>query len=157
MRRILNNSISLLVVIIVLFLVVPLPKQALDILIVLNIAISIMILMITMSISEALEFSIFPSLLLITTLFRLGLNVSSTRLILSEGGDAGMVIKSFGTLITQGNIVIGILIFLNHCTGAIYCDHQRSGARLRGGRPLHAGRHARKADGHRRGFELRPY
>ena len=112
MRRILNNSISLLVVIIVLFLVVPLPKQALDILIVLNIAISIMILMITMSISEALEFSIFPSLLLITTLFRLGLNVSSTRLILSEGGDAGMVIKSFGTLITQGNIVIGILIFL---------------------------------------------
>ena len=85
MRRILNNSISLLVVIIVLFLVVPLPKQALDILIVLNIAISIMILMITMSISEALEFSIFPSLLLITTLFRLGLNVSSTRLILSEG------------------------------------------------------------------------
>ena len=98
--------------IIVLFLVVPLPKQALDILIVLNIAISIMILMITMSISEALEFSIFPSLLLITTLFRLGLNVSSTRLILSEGGDAGMVIKSFGTLITQGNIVIGILIFL---------------------------------------------
>ena len=112
MRRILNNSISLLVVIIVLFLVVPLPKQALDILIVLNIAISIMILMITMSISEALEFSIFPSLLLITTLFRLGLNVSSTRLILSEGGDAGMVIKSFGTLITQGNIVIGIMIFL---------------------------------------------
>ena len=112
MRRILNNSISLLVVIIVLFLVVPLPKQALDILIVLNIAISIMILMITMSISEALEFSIFPSLLLITTLFRLGLNVSSTRLILREGGDAGMVIKSFGTLITQGNIVIGILIFL---------------------------------------------
>ncbi len=157
MRRILNNSISLLVVIIVLFLVVPLPKQALDILIVLNIAISIMILMITMSISEALEFSIFPSLLLITTLFRLGLNVSSTRLILREGGDAGMVIKSFGTLITQGNIVIGILIFFNHCTGAIYCDHQRSGARLRGGRPLHAGRHARKADGHRRGFELRPY
>ena len=68
MRRILNNSISLLVVIIVLFLVVPLPKQALDILIVLNIAISIMILMITMSISEALEFSIFPSLLLITTM-----------------------------------------------------------------------------------------
>ena len=54
----------------------------------------------------------YPSVGLITTLFRLGLNVSSTRLILSEGGDAGMVIKSFGTLITQGNIVIGILIFL---------------------------------------------
>ena len=155
MRRILNNSISLLVVIIVLFLVVPLPKQALDILIVLNIAISIMILMITMSISEALEFSIFPSLLLITTLFRLGLNVSSTRLILSEGGDAGMVIKSYADY--PGEYCHRNFDFLNHCTGAIYCDHQRSGARLRGGRPLHAGRHARKADGHRRGFELRPY
>lgn len=112
MRRILNNAVSLMVVVIVLFLVIPLPTYMLDILIVLNIALSIMILMITMSISEALEFSIFPSLLLITTLFRLGLNVSSTRLILSNGGNAGVVIKSFGTLITQGNIVIGILIFL---------------------------------------------
>lgn len=112
MRRILNIGISLLVVVIVLFLVLPLPTYMLDILIVLNIALSITILMITMSISEALEFSIFPSLLLITTLFRLGLNVSSTRLILSNGGNAGVVIKSFGNLITQGNIVIGILIFL---------------------------------------------
>lgn len=65
-----------------------------------------------MNISEPLEFSIFPSLLLITTLFRLGLNVSSTRLILKNGGNAGVVIKAFGDLITQGNIVIGILIFL---------------------------------------------
>ena len=65
-----------------------------------------------MNIKETLEFSIFPSLLLITTLFRLGLNVSSTRLILSEGGQAGVVIQSFGTLITRGNIVIGVLIFL---------------------------------------------
>lgn len=112
MRRILNNAVSLIVVVIVLFLVIPLPTYMLDVLIVLNIALSIMILMITMSISEPLEFSIFPSLLLVTTLFRLGLNVSSTRLILSNGGNAGIVIKSFGTLITQGNIVIGILIFL---------------------------------------------
>lgn len=113
MRRILNNTIiSLMVVVIVLFLVIPLPKQALDVLIITNISLSIMILMITMNITEALEFSIFPSLLLITTLFRLGLNVSSTRLILSNGGDAGVVIAAFGNLITQGNIVIGILIFL---------------------------------------------
>lgn len=112
MRRILNNAVSLMVVVIVLFLVIPLPTYMLDVLIVINIALSIMILMITMNISEALEFSIFPSLLLVTTLFRLGLNVSSTRLILSNGGNAGVVIKSFGTLITQGNIVIGILIFL---------------------------------------------
>ena len=112
MRRILNNAISLMVVVIVLFLVIPLPAPVLDVLIVVNISLSIMILMITMNISEALEFSIFPSLLLITTLFRLGLNVSSTRLILSEQGQAGVVIQSFGQLITQGNIVIGVLIFL---------------------------------------------
>ncbi len=112
MRRILNNAISLIVVVIVLFLVIPLPTFMLDILLVVNISLSIMILMITMSISEALEFSIFPSLLLVTTLFRLGLNVSSTRLILSNGGNAGAVIEAFGNLITQGNIVIGVLIFL---------------------------------------------
>ncbi len=81
MKRILNNAISLMVVVIVLFLVIPLPAPVLDVLIVINISLSIMILMITMSISEPLEFSIFPSLLLVTTLFRLGLNVSSTRLI----------------------------------------------------------------------------
>ena len=112
MRRILNNAISLIVVVIVLFLVIPLHPNVLDVLLILNISLSIMILMITMNISEPLEFSIFPSLLLITTLFRLGLNVSSTRLILKNGGNAGVVIKAFGDLITQGNIVIGILIFL---------------------------------------------
>ena len=86
MRRILNNlAISLMVVVIVLFLVIPLRPWMLDVLLILNISLSIMILMITMNIKEPLEFSIFPSLLLITTLFRLGLNVSSTRLILSEG------------------------------------------------------------------------
>ena len=113
MRRILNNSIiSLLVVVVVLFLVIPLRPWMLDILLIINIALSILILMITMNIKETLEFSIFPSLLLITTLFRLGLNVASTRLILSENGHAGVVIAAFGNLITQGNIVIGILIFL---------------------------------------------
>ena len=112
MRRIFDNAISLMVVVIVLFLVIPLSAPVLDVLIVANISLSIMILMITMSISEALEFSIFPSLLLVTTLFRLGLNVSSTRLILRDGGQAGVVIEAFGQLITQGNIVIGVLIFL---------------------------------------------
>ena len=112
MKRILDNAISLVVVIIVLFLVIPLPTFLLDVLLIVNIGLAIMILMITMNISSALEFSIFPSLLLITTLFRLGLNVSSTRLILSEGGQAGSVIKAFGTLITGGNIVVGFVIFI---------------------------------------------
>lgn len=112
MRRLANNIISLLVVVIVLFLILPLPPMLMDILLIINISLSIVILLITMNISDALEFSIFPSLLLVTTLFRLGLNVSSTRLILSNGGYAGAVIKAFGQLITNGNIVIGVIIFL---------------------------------------------
>ena len=112
MRRIFDNIIALLVVVIVLFLVIPLKSQMLDILLVCNIGLSIMILMITMSISDALEFSIFPSLLLITTLFRLGINVSTTRNILSRGGSSGHVIKAFGDFVLQGNVVVGIIIFL---------------------------------------------
>ncbi|MCI8689723.1 MAG: flagellar biosynthesis protein FlhA [Oscillibacter sp.] len=111
MKRILNNAISLGVVVIVLFLIIPLPTFLLDFLLIINIGLSIMILMITMNIAEALEFSIFPSLLLVTTLFRLGLNVSSTRMILKDGY-AGEVIQNFGNLITGGNIVIGVVIFL---------------------------------------------
>lgn len=112
MKRIGNSIIALLVVVIVLFLIIPLPTALLDFLLIINIGLSIMILMITMNISNALEFSIFPSLLLITTLFRLGLNVSTTRAILSNGGDAGSVINNFGQLITSGNVVIGVVIFI---------------------------------------------
>ena len=112
MKRIFDNIIALFVVVIVLFLVIPLPVQLLDFLLIINIGLSIMILMITMNITEALEFSIFPSLLLITTLFRLGLNVSTTRQILSNGGNAGSVILNFGQLITGGNPVIGFIIFI---------------------------------------------
>lgn len=111
MKRLLNNAISLCVVVIVLFLILPIPPALLDILLVINISLSIIILLITTNIAEALEFSIFPSLLLITTLFRLGMNVSSTRLILSNGGYAGDVIAAFGQLITSGNVVIGFIIF----------------------------------------------
>ncbi len=114
MRRIFQNSIALMVVVIVMFLLIPLHESLLDILIITNIALSVVILMITMTISEALEFSIFPSLLLITTLFRLGLNVSTTRSILSYDGSGEVgtaVIRTFGNLITQGNIVLGIIIF----------------------------------------------
>ena len=107
----LDNAISLGVVLIVLFLIIPIRTELLDFLLIINIGLSIMILMITMNISETLEFSIFPSLLLVTTLFRLGLNVSSTRAILSKGY-AGEVIQNFGNLITGGNIVVGVVIFL---------------------------------------------
>ncbi len=112
MKRILQNGIALAVVVIVLFIIVPLPVALLDMLLVVNISLSMLILVITMTVSDALDFSIFPSLLLITTLFRLGLNVSTTRAILGNNGDAGSVILSFGNMITQGNIVLGIIIFL---------------------------------------------
>ena len=112
MKRILQNAIALAVVVIVLFIIVPLPVALLDMLLVVNISLSMLILVITMTVSDALDFSIFPSLLLITTLFRLGLNVSTTRAILGNNGDAGSVILSFGNMITQGNIVLGIIIFL---------------------------------------------
>ncbi len=110
LKRITNNAISLFVVVVVMFLFIPLNPAILDILLVINIGLSVMILMITMNISEALDFSIFPSLLLITTLFRLGMNVSSTRMILTTG-DPGVVIRNFGQLITQGDIVVGFVIF----------------------------------------------
>ena len=112
MKRILQNGIALAVVVIVLFIFVPLPTPLLDVLLVVNISLSMLILVITMTVSDALDFSIFPSLLLITTLFRLGLNVSTTRAILGNDGNAGNVIEAFGMMIAQGNIVLGIIIFL---------------------------------------------
>ncbi|MGO5027934.1 flagellar biosynthesis protein FlhA [Candidatus Agathobaculum pullicola] len=112
MKRLFDNVISVFVVVIVLFLLIPLPPFLLDVFFIINIALALIILLITMNIHEPLEFSIFPSILLITTLFRLGLNVSSTRLILSNGGQAGQVIQVFGEFVIQGNVVIGVIIFL---------------------------------------------
>ncbi|MBS4959364.1 MAG: flagellar biosynthesis protein FlhA [Clostridiales bacterium] len=112
MKKILSNSISLFVIVIVLLLVIPLDPFILDIFFILNISVSLIILLITMNIKEPLEFSIFPSLLLITTLFRIGLNISSTRLILTKQGQAGQVIEAFGTFVLQGNVIVGVIIFL---------------------------------------------
>lgn len=112
MKKILSNSISLFVIVIVLLLVIPLNPFILDIFFILNISISLIILLITMNIKEPLEFSIFPSLLLITTLFRIGLNISSTRLILTKAGQAGQVIAAIGNFVLQGNAVVGVIIFL---------------------------------------------
>lgn len=79
---------------------------------VVNIALSLVILLFTMYIKEPLEFSIFPSLLLITTIFRLGLNISSTRLILMNQGNAGQIVASFGQFVMGGNAVIGFIVFI---------------------------------------------
>lgn len=108
----LSNIVSIFVIVIILMIIVPLSTGMLDFMYILNLALSLTILLGTMYIKEALEFSVFPSLLLITTLFRLALNVASTRLILLENGEAGQVIKTFGNFVIGSNPVIGFLIFL---------------------------------------------
>lgn len=107
------RDLSILVGIIglVLMMVVPIPAGLLDILLIINISLAIMILLIGMNTQDALHFSIFPTLLLITTIFRLALNISTTRLILSEG-EAGHVVQTFGEFVAGGEIAVGFVIFL---------------------------------------------
>ncbi|HYQ46522.1 MAG TPA: flagellar biosynthesis protein FlhA [Polyangiaceae bacterium] len=92
-------------------MVVPLPTWLLDLLIASNLAASVVVLLVSMYVSEALKIASFPTLLLITTLIRLSLNVSSTRLILLQA-DAGEVIRAFGQFVVRGNYVVGAVIFL---------------------------------------------
>jgi Flagellar biosynthesis pathway, component FlhA len=99
------------VITIVLMIIIPLPKELVDLLLALNITISIVIILITMFTTNVLQLSVFPTLLLVTTLFRLALNISSTRLILTEA-DAGTIITAFGNFVVRGNYVVGIIIFL---------------------------------------------
>ncbi|GGM51660.1 flagellar biosynthesis protein FlhA [Microbacterium saperdae] len=96
---------------IILLLIVPIPTPLLDVLIVVNISFALLILLTAMFVKKPLDFSVFPSLLLVATLFRLGLNVASTRLILSEA-HAGQVIQAFGQITISGSLVIGAVIFL---------------------------------------------
>ncbi|WP_379965671.1 flagellar biosynthesis protein FlhA [Ectobacillus sp. sgz5001026] len=99
------------VMMIIIMMVIPLPTFILDILLIINISMSIMILLVGMNTKEPLDFSVFPSLLLLTTLFRLSLNVSSTRSILSNA-KAGHVIETFGQFVIGGNAVVGFVVFL---------------------------------------------
>ncbi|MBE6750916.1 MAG: flagellar biosynthesis protein FlhA [Ruminococcaceae bacterium] len=110
--RLKTSSVALLMVAVVSLLIIPLPTAILDFMFILNLTISLVILFITMYIKETLEFAIFPSLLLVTTVYRLSLNISSTRSILTNGGYAGEVVKTFGQFVIQGNIVVGLIIFL---------------------------------------------
>lgn len=98
------------VIMIIAMLVIPLPPWLLSFLIIINITIALMVLLTSMNMKEALQFSIFPTLLLLMTVFRLGLNISTTRAILSEA-DAGGVVDTFGSFVTGGNIVVGLVIF----------------------------------------------
>ncbi|HRS02577.1 MAG TPA: flagellar biosynthesis protein FlhA, partial [Bacteroidota bacterium] len=99
------------VLVIMALLLIPLPPFMLDVLLAVNISISVLILLISLYLRTPLEFSSFPTILLLTTLFRLGLNVASTRLILGKAY-AGHIIQAFGTFVIQGNYVVGVIIFI---------------------------------------------
>ena len=103
--------IAIVVVSIVILIIIPMPTGLIDFLLTINITLSLVLLFISMYINEPLQFSIFPSLLLITTLMRLSLNISTTRLILRDA-DAGQVIRAFGDFVVGGNAVVGFIIFL---------------------------------------------
>ena len=107
-----NNDIVLAIglVVIVCMMVIPLPAPLLDLLLTINISLAVVILLVCLYTQEPLDYSSFPTVLLIATLFRLGLNVSSTRLILLNG-EAGNVISSFGEFVVGGNYVVGAVIF----------------------------------------------
>jgi flagellar biosynthesis protein FlhA len=114
MRRLMPHAdllAAVAVVMVVTMLVVPLPAALLSLMITVNIATALTVVAATMYLGRALDFASFPSLLLLTTMFRLAINVSVTRLILTTG-DAGSVVKSFGEFVVGGNVVVGLVIFL---------------------------------------------
>ena len=110
LHRYADVALAALVVVIVGMMIIPLPTFLLDLLISLNIAVAVTLLLVSIYVSEALKIATFPTLLLLTTLFRLALEVSATRLILLKA-DAGEVIHAFGTFVVAGNLVVGAVIF----------------------------------------------
>ena len=104
-------AIVIMAILVIIMMVVPLPTIVMDLMLAFNITFSLIILMISMNMERPLDFSIFPTLLLLTTMLRLSLNVSSTRLILLNGY-AGKVIEAFGNFVVKGNPLVGFIIFL---------------------------------------------
>src|SRR3954467_3414835 len=104
-------STAIAVVAVVVMMILPLPEMLLDIFITVNITVALVLVIVSMYTEDALELSSFPSLLLFTTLFRLAINISVTRLILLHG-DAGHVVKAFGNFVVGGNVAVGLIIFL---------------------------------------------
>ena len=102
--------VALFVIACVAMLLIPLPTALLDLLLVVNLSVSLLLLIVALYIPSAVSLLAFPSLLLLTTLFRLGLNVASTRLILSQA-DAGRVIEAFGRFLVQGEVAVGLIVF----------------------------------------------
>ncbi|HTL22765.1 MAG TPA: FHIPEP family type III secretion protein, partial [Mycobacteriales bacterium] len=109
--RVAQLGVPLLLVGIVVMMIMPLPTMLLDLLLAANLTVAVVVLLTAITAERALDFSVFPALLLVTTLMRLALNISSTRLILLHG-EAGKVIHAFGAVVVGGNLVVGLVIFL---------------------------------------------
>ncbi|HEX3046128.1 MAG TPA: flagellar biosynthesis protein FlhA [Bacillota bacterium] len=104
-------AVVIIVILVLVMFIIPLPSWMLDIFITINISIGFIVILLTMNVRKSLEFSVFPTMLLVTTLFRLALNVSSARLILTEA-QAGSVIHAFGTVMAQNNPIVGFVMFI---------------------------------------------
>jgi flagellar biosynthesis protein FlhA len=109
-NRMARLAVPIAVVIVVLMLVVPLPAALLDLLIAANISVSLLVLLVSMQVQKPLDFAVFPTVVLVATIFRLALNVSATRLVLRDGY-AGHVIDAFGHIVIGGSLVIGLVVF----------------------------------------------
>ena len=103
--------LAVFVVAVIFMMIVPLPTWLIDILIALNMSIAVVLLMVAVYLKSPLDFASFPAVLLITTLFRLSISISTTRLILLDG-DAGHIVEAFGEFVVGGNLVVGVVIFL---------------------------------------------
>src|SRR5262245_26339649 len=104
-------AVAIGVVMVVIMMVLPLPPVLLDVLITINLAVALTVMLLSLYTQDALDLSVFPSLLLFTTLYRLAINISVTRLILLHG-EAGSVIHAFGSFVVGGNVVVGLVVFL---------------------------------------------
>ena len=147
-------ALALGVIGILVVLILPMPRLLLDLLLAVSITFSVLILLTSLFIEKPLEFSAFPTVLLIATMLRLALNLASTRLILAEGHQgswaAGHVIEAFGSFIMQGNFVIGLIVFAILVIVNFVVITKGSGRIAEVVGALLAGRHARQADGDRR-------
>jgi flagellar biosynthesis protein FlhA len=104
--------IAVAVLLIVMLIIVPLSTGVLDLFLIINIALSLIVLLTSLFIKETLEFSTFPTLLLLFTLFRIALNINATRLIIGNGGQAGGIIDAFGGIVAGSNLVVGVVVFV---------------------------------------------
>lgn len=110
--KISDALVAIMILAVIIFIIVPLPPAVLDVLLIINISISLLVLLTTLYMKETLEFSTYPTLLLMLTLFRIAMGISSTKLILGNGGEAGNVIHTFGSFVVGSNLVVGIVVFL---------------------------------------------